>query len=323
MKIFYSINELAQNNEAIGIALGTFDGLHVGHQKVIGDLVHKCKANGWKSVVYTFSNHPRELTRNGHKVHRLVSNEDKIKLIASTGADYLLLIPFDETFMKTSPEEFVKRFLVDGMKVKAIAVGFDYRFGKGAEGDVDLLRHLAPKYGYELLVVAPVALENHKISSSEIRDRIKHGDMKAANLMLGRPYSVAGKVVKGKQVGRTLLGFPTANLEVAPYMGLIKPGVYASYTQVGDRIFESLSNVGYNPTFDQKELNLESYLLDFDEDIYGETIRIFFVAHMRGEMKFDSLADLIAQMQEDVRNAQVLYFSKNHAEDFGIRLTDL
>lgn len=323
MKILYSIKDLAEKNEPIGIALGTFDGLHVGHQKVIGDLVGKCRANGWKSVVYTFSNHPRDLTRNGHKVHRLASNEDKIKLIEMTGADYLLLIPFDETFMKTSPEEFVKRFLVDGMRVKAIAVGFDYRFGKGAEGDVDLLRGLSPRYGYDLLVVPPVAIEGHKISSSEIRDKIKHGDMHAAKLMLGRPYSVSGKVVKGKQVGRTLLGFPTANLEVEPYMGLIKPGVYASYTQVGNRIFESLSNVGYNPTFDQKELNLESYLLNFDEDIYGETIRIFFIAHMRGEMKFSSLDDLIAQMKQDERDAIEQYFSKNTAKDFGIRLTDL
>lgn len=321
MKILYNLSDLAKTNEPIGIALGTFDGLHVGHQKVIGDLVNKCKTNGWKSVVYTFSNHPRELTRNGHKVQRLVSNRDKEMLIESTGADYLLMIPFDDAFMKTSPELFVKKFLVDGMNVKTIAVGFDYRFGKGAEGDVDLLKTLAPKYGYELIVVDPVAISGHKISSSEIRDKIKHGDMEAAKLMLGRPYSVYGKVVKGKQVGRKL-GFPTANLETEAYMSLIKPGVYVSYTQVKGKLYPSLSNVGYNPTFAQTELNLESYLLDFDEDIYGEHIRIFFVAHMRGELKFNNLDDLILQMQEDLRLAKEQYFDKLSPEACQIHLTD-
>lgn len=321
MKILYDLKELAQTKEPIGIALGTFDGLHIGHQKVIGDLVKNCRDNGYKSVVYTFSNHPRELTRNGHKVQKLVSNEDKEKLIEATGADYLLMIPFDESFMKTSPEQFVRQYLIDGMNVKVIAVGFDYRFGKGAAGDVDLLKALAPKFGYEVIVIEPVSLEGHKISSSEIRDKIKHGDMAAARLMLGRPYSVSGPVIKGKQVGRKL-GFPTANILPEAHMGLIRPGVYVSYTQVGDVLYPSLSNVGYNPTFEQTELNLESYLLDFDEDIYGEVIRIFFIDHIRDEEKFGSLDALIARMNEDLSFAKSHFFNKLHPEDCQIRLTD-
>lgn len=320
MKILYQLNELALTKEPIGIALGTFDGMHIGHQQVIGKLVSYCKEKGYKSVVYTFSNHPRELTRNGHRVHRLASNADKEKLIAQTGADYLLMIPFDEGFMKTSPEEFVGKYLIDGMNVKALAVGFDYRFGKGAAGDVALLERLASKYHYELLVADAVSLNGHKVSSSEVRDKIKHGDMVAAHHMLGRPYSVAGKVIKGKQVGRKL-GFPTANLEVESYMSLIKPGVYVSYTEVGGKLYESLSNVGYNPTFEQTELNLETFLFDFDEDIYGQTIRIYFIAHMRGELKFSSLDDLIAQMNEDVRASKENYFSKMTTETCGITLT--
>lgn len=320
MKILYQLTELAKTKEPIGIALGTFDGLHIGHQQVIGTLVDYCKAHGYKSVVYTFSNHPRELTRNGHRVHRLASNADKEKLIAQTGADYLLMIPFDEGFMKTSPEEFVHKYLIDGMNVKALAVGFDYRFGKGAAGDVALLEKLASKYHYELLVAQAVSLNGHKVSSSEVRDKIKHGDMPAAKEMLGRPYSVAGKVIKGKQVGRTL-GFPTANLEVESFMSLIKPGVYVSYTEVGGKLYESLSNVGYNPTFEQTELNLETFIYNFDEDIYGQTIRIYFVAHMRGEMKFNSLDALIAQMNQDVSVSKEEYFSKMSPESYGITLT--
>jgi riboflavin kinase/FMN adenylyltransferase len=321
MKILYDLKELALTKEPIGIALGTFDGLHIGHQKVIGDMVVYCKKHGYKSVVYTFSNHPRELTRNGHKVQKLVSNEDKEKLIEATGADFLLMIPFDEAFMKTSPEQFVRQYLIDGMNVKAIAVGFDYRFGKGAEGDVDLLKALMPKYGYELIVIEPVSLNGHKISSSEIRDRIKHGDMAMARKMLGRPYSVTGPVIMGKQVGRKL-GFPTANILPEVHMNLIKPGVYVSYTQVGDVLYPSLSNVGYNPTFEQTELNLESYLLDFDEDIYGEVIRIFFIEHIRDEAKFPSLEALIARMNEDLSFAKTHFFDKLSPEDCQIRLTD-
>lgn len=321
MKTLYELETLAKLKEPIGIALGTFDGLHIGHQKVIGDLVASCKANGYKSVVYTFSNHPRELTRNGHKVPKLISNEDKEKFITETGADYLLMIPFDEKFMKTDPESFVKKYLMDGMNVKLVAVGFDYRFGKGAEGDVDLLKKLAPKYGYEMIVTAPVSLDNHKISSSEIRDKIKHGNMDLARQMLGRPFSVTGEVVKGKQVGRQL-GFPTANILTEPHMNLIKPGVYVSYTQLGSRLYPSLCNVGFNPTFQQVELNIESYLLNFDEDIYGDVIRIFFIAHIRNEEKFNSLEDLIIRMNGDLAYAKSHYFDKYNAEDFQIRLTE-
>lgn len=321
MKILYDLNELSKTKEPIGIALGTFDGLHIGHQKVIGDLVKHCKANGYKSVVYTFSNHPRELTRNGHKVQKLVSNGDKEKLIEATGADYLLMIPFNEDFMHTSPEIFVKKYLIDGMNVKTIAVGFDYRFGKDAAGDVDLLKSLSSRYGYELMMISPVQIDGHKISSSEIRDRIKHGDMIAARKMLGRPYSVTGPVIKGKQVGRKL-GFPTANILPEPHMSLIRPGVYVSYTQVGDVLYPSLSNVGYNPTFDQTELNFESFLLDFDEDIYDEVIRIFFIEHIRDEEKFGSLEALIAKMNTDLSYAKSHFFNKLIPEDCQIRLTD-
>lgn len=321
MKTLYELETLAKLKEPIGIALGTFDGLHIGHQKVIGDLVASCKANGYKSVVYTFSNHPRELTRNGHKVPKLINNEDKEKFIEQTGADYLLMIPFDEKFMKTDAESFVKKYLMDGMNVKLVAVGFDYRFGKGAEGDVDLLKKLAPKYGYEMIVTSPVSLAGHKISSSEIRDKIKHGNMEVARLMLGRPFSVTGEVIKGKQVGRQL-GFPTANIVTTPHMNLIKPGVYVSYTQLGNRLYPSLCNVGFNPTFQQVELNIESYLLDFDEDIYGEVIRIFFIAHIRNEEKFNSLEDLIIRMNGDLAYAQSDYFDKFTSEDFQIRLTE-
>ncbi len=320
MKLLYDLTELSSSKEPIGIALGTFDGLHIGHQEVIGQMVAHCHEKGYKSVVYTFSNHPRELTRNGHKVQKLASNRDKVKLIEATGADYLLMVPFDETFMKTEPELFVKNFLIDGMNVKSLAVGFDYRFGKGAEGDVDLLKQLSARYGYELMVISPVALNGHKISSSEIRDRIKHGDMVTARAMLGRPYSVVGPVIKGKQVGRKL-GFPTANILPEAHMSLIRPGVYVSYTEVGNVLYPSLSNVGYNPTFDQTELNLESFLLDFDEDIYGETIRIFFIDHIRDEQKFKSLDALIAQMNEDLLFAKTNYFSKISPEDCQIKLT--
>ena len=299
MKIFHDISEFKSLNEPIGIALGTFDGVHTGHQAVIKTLVETCKAENCKSVVMTFKNHPRDLTATSSQVLKLVPIEEKEHQIKALGVDYLILLEFNDEIMSMSPETFVKEVLIDSLAVRYVAVGFDYRFGKGAEGDTNLLRKLAPDYGYELIEVEAVKLGGRKVSSTEIRELIKKGYVSDVIHLLGRAFAVKGEVIHGKQMGRKL-GYPTANLKLNTQMTMIKPGVYVSQTYYDQKVYRSLTSVGFNPTFNQQELNIETYLFDFDGDLYGQILTVEFLDHIRAEEKFDSLEDLIHRIDQDV-----------------------
>lgn len=307
MLIFDSIHEISELHKKVGIVLGTFDGLHAGHQALIKAHIESCKRLGVKSVVFTYSNHPREMTNPEQKALRLIPIEDKIRLIEALGIDYLVLIEFNETIMSTDAETFVAHYLINGMDVKLLSIGFDFRFGRGAKGDAHLLQELSKRYGYELMVLAPVEINGEKVSSSLIRKHLRHGNVRQVEQLLGRPYAVSGIIKKGKQLGRQL-GYPTANFMISSQMTLIKPGVYVSETEYHGTRYHSLTNVGYNPTFNQHELSIETYILDFDKEIYGELLTVFLIDRLRDEAHFGSVKELVEVIHSDVERATKGYF---------------
>ncbi len=303
MEIIRDIEELSRITVDTGVALGTFDGLHIGHQEVIREMILNCQRRNLKSCVFTFANHPRELTTEGGAPPRILSLDDKIGLLESYGVDILVLLNFDRKLMEIPPDDFVLDILVKGLNTRYLTVGFDFRFGSKAKGNVDLLKSYSRDGHYEVDIVKPVEVDGKKISSSAIRRLLKEGEIEAVNEQLGRHYHATGEVVKGKQVGNTI-GFPTANLKISSNMTLIRPGVYVTKTTVRDTVYYSVSNVGYNPTFDQKMFNLETYIIDFNKDIYNEIITVEFYTRIRDEIKMESLEQLIDYIKKDVGYAR-------------------
>ncbi len=301
MLIIDSIEAFHEIEGPIGLSMGTFDGLHIGHQRLIENLTKHCKEEGYRSVVYTYSNHPREYTL-GTKVPRIITLTDKISLFEELGVDILVLLKFDALQRDMSPEHFLKELLFDPLDIRYVTVGFDFHFGKKAGGNVQLLKDYIRSKEVVLDIVSPISMYDLKISSTRIRNLLFDGEIETVNELLGRHYSFSGEVVYGKQLGH-LLGFPTANLEVNETMNLIKSGVYISKVKILDEYFPSLTNVGFNPTFDQNELNVESYILNFNQNLYGQTIKVEFIKRLRDELKFNSKDALIEQMHRDVEDA--------------------
>lgn len=301
MLIVDSIEVFHEIEGPIGLSMGTFDGLHVGHQKLIENLTTHCHEYGYRSVVYTYSNHPREYTL-GMKVPRIITLDDKISLFEELGVDILVLLKFDEIQRDMSPEHFMKELLFDPLDIKYITVGFDFHFGKRAGGNVEMLKTYAEHKDVVLDIVSPIERYGEKVSSTLIRNLLFEGRVDEVNSLLGRRYSFTGKVVHGKHLGR-LLGFPTANLKIDETMNLIKSGVYISEVKLGKSYHHAITNIGFNPTFDQKELNVETYILDFDEDLYGWKIKVEFIKRLRDELKFESKDALIEQMRRDMETA--------------------
>lgn len=305
MLIIDSIEGFHEIEGPIGLSMGTFDGLHIGHQQLIHNLTSHCKEEGYRSVVYTYSNHPREYTL-GMKVPRIITLEDKIQQFEVLGLDILVLLKFDELQREMSPEHFLKELLFDPLDIRYLTVGFDFHFGKRARGNIECLQNYTRGKEVVLDIVSPIARYNEKVSSTLIRNLLFEGKIQRVNELLGRRYSFTGEVVHGKHVGR-LLGFPTANLQIDETMNLIKSGVYISKVKIGKVYYEALTNIGFNPTFDQKELNVESYILNFNEDLYGRKIKVEFVKRLRDELRFDSKDALVKRMHRDVEEA-IAYF---------------
>lgn len=303
MEIITTLDKFRLDNCETGIALGSFDGVHIGHQTLIVNLIELCKAKGLKSVIYTFMNHPRNLTSANGMPKKVITNEKKITILRELGIDYLVLVEFDEYQRTLPPENFIKNVLKDTLKMSHAVVGFDYRFGYKAQGDVDLLRNLTAKYEYGLSVLEPIKIQNDVISSTIIRQMIAEGQIAKANLYLGRQYSILGQVIKGKGLGHKF-GFPTANISLEPQLILPNPGVYFTKCIVNNTIYNSITNVGYNPTVGINPISVEAHILDFDKDIYDYNMEIIFYHKLRNEIKFEKLEHLIAQMHTDIRAAR-------------------
>lgn len=284
------------------VSLGKFDGVHRGHRLLL-DRILKEKANGYSSVVFTFSLHPMSLFSD-KELELIDTEEEKKEKLQRLGVDVLISYPFTKETANTEPEDFIRNVLVKQMDAKVIVVGNDYRFGKQRKGDVELLRRMSEECGYELVVYDKLQIEHHIVSSTLIRSEITAGHMEFVEELLGEPYRVIGEVVYGNQVGRTI-DVPTVN-QLVPSTKLMPPnGVYASRIKIGDRIYQGITNVGFKPTVtDQRIKGVETNIFDYEGNLYGTIIEVELLHFVRPERRFDSIEQLKAQIQKDSVSAK-------------------
>ncbi|NLV88070.1 MAG: bifunctional riboflavin kinase/FAD synthetase [Tissierellia bacterium] len=297
MEIF-DLLEYKEERFNTAIALGNFDGLHLGHRKLINAMVSRSREIGVKPSLLLFKNHTKT-TINKNKPKIITNNEQKFRIAEELGIEIIYLIDFDENIMKLSGEEFVTNIILEKMNSKLVTVGFDYRFGYKASGDSNYLIELGKKYDFDVIVVEPVYVDNKVVSSSSIRELISVGKIEETTKKLGRPYSFLGKVIPGSNRGNKL-GFPTANIELIDNYVVPKTGVYVTNTIIDNKRYISATNIGYNPTFNENVLKIETHILDFEDKIYGKIIEIEFLEFMRDDIKFDDPEDLIDQMRLDI-----------------------
>lgn len=291
------LNKL-KSNKNLAIALGFFDGVHLGHKAVINAAVDYAKKNNIKSAVVTFRQSPY-VALNNVKPNYIITLEEKIKAIKKLGVDYLYLSDFTEDLAKQTASDYLKN-LVDDLHPKMIATGFNHYFGYNKSGGVDYLRLMQQEYGYEFKEINPIKLNEDVISSTAIRKALSNGDIPKANSMLGYRFYVKNEVIKGRQIGRTI-GFKTANLKMPEKMINIPDGVYAVEVEVLGKKHMGIANFGSNPTVtDDSQKLLEVHIIDFNQDIYGELVKVSFLVKIRNEKKFQSLTELKAQIEKDI-----------------------
>lgn len=284
------------------ITLGNFDGIHLGHQELIRKVIRRAKETGGSSIVVTFRPHPLKILA-PDKCPPLISiYEEKIRLFERLGVDVLVKIPFTMEFSSMKPEDFVKNILCDLLGAKEIYVGYNYRFGKGREGDISRLKEYGKEHGFSVIEVDQVSLNGEVISSTKIRQLLRDGSVEHAAKLLGRSYAITGIVIKGDGRGKEL-GFPTANI-ASKHSIIPANGVYAVRLFVRDRYCDGIANIGLRPTFNKHDLTVEVHLFDFNEDLYGEDIRVYFIKKIREEKKFASASALITQITADIRTAR-------------------
>lgn len=288
-----------------GVALGNFDGIHLGHQKLIKAMINRSRELGFKSSLLLFDKHTKIVTEN-NQPRIITTNEQKFKIAEGLGIDIVYVMNFDESVMKLSAEDFIKNVIIDKMNSKLLVVGFDYKFGYKASGNSKTLLSLGEKYDIEVEVLEAIQDNEEVIGSTEIRELIADGNIVKANKFLGRPYSITGKVIPGKNRGNKL-GFPTANIGIGPNHVIPKNGVYRTNTILNNKSYLSATNIGYNPTFNEGVLKIETHILDFNQRIYDEVIEIQFLDFLRDDIKFDNQEDLINQMQIDIDRIKNLY----------------
>lgn len=280
------------------VTLGKFDGLHQGHQMLIDKVLHY-KEKGYTSVMFTFLYHPCNLFSE-NELKLIYTEEEKIRKLSQSNLDVLISYPFTRETMATKPEDFIKDILVDKLDAKIIVVGEDFRFGHKRTGDVKMLKSMESIYGFKVISLEKKRRDNTIISSSTIRSELEKGNMDTVNLMLGKPYSIYGKVLHGRKIGRTL-GMPTTNLTPSTNKMLPPCGVYATRTIIDNLAYPGVTSIGYKPTVGtEKDKGVETYLFDFDGDLYGKEIQVEILAYERPEIKFDNLKDLKEKMQEDL-----------------------
>ena len=284
------------------VTLGKFDGLHLGHQQLI-DIVISYKKQGLKVVMFSFLLHPGNLFSD-KEFELIYTEEEKLARLNRCGVDVLISYPFTEETRSMEPEDFIKQILVDKLDAKIIVVGNDFRFGIHRKGDVKLLQKYEDTYGYKVIDCEKKKWKNEVISSSLIRKALKEGNMEAVNAMLGQPYTIRGEVVHGRRIGRTI-GMPTTNLIPSTSKLLPPCGVYASKTLIGDKYHDGVTNIGYKPTVGEEEyIGVETFIFDFEDDLYGKMIEVELFYYMRPELKFGSLEELVIKMREDIIIAQ-------------------
>ena len=290
------------------IALGSFDGLHLGHMHLINRTIELARENNAKSMICTFENHPLSVINKEICPKLIMDNDTKLSLLENTGIDIVNLAKFDKEFMNIAPEDFIKN-MVKCYNAKGIVIGFNYRFGYKNLGDVEMLQKYSTILGYKLYVCEAISTNQEVISSSKIRHLIDEGNIIKANELLGRPHTITGKVVKGKQFGRTI-GFPTVNLNYNKEFILPKGGVYYTVVEYENHLYRAITNIGYNPTVEGGKLSVETHILNFDKQVYSEMIKINFINRIRDEVKFNTVDELMQQLVKDKEYAYMQKLEK-------------
>lgn len=279
------------------IALGSFDGIHIGHNALVDKVLELSKFNDCESVIYTFSNHPRKFIKPDLQLKLLLDNKTKIEILKSKGIDIIYFEEFNKEFMSLKPEEFIK-YLIKKFNISGIVVGFNYKFGYKNLGDTEVLKKLSVKYGYKLYIMEPYKYRGKVVSSTRIRNELIAGNLIDSKEMLGRPYILRGIVEDGKKIGRTI-GFPTANIKYEEKLLLPKVSVYYTNIIVNNKRYKGITNIGTNPTVNGEKITVETHILDFDEDIYGCEIIVMFFKKIREQKKFSNLEELKLQLKKD------------------------
>lgn len=308
MRVFHQLDEISECAESSAVAIGNFDGCHLGHQALLKAMIDHAQRNHLSAIVLTFFPHPVEVLNPSKPLERLTTASEKLNLLESLGVEQVLVEPFDSKLSNLSPSEFFQRYLVEGLKAKSVHVGFNFRFGKDRAGDTRALAELCAHRGIHSQITEPFESHGHKVSSSTVRQLIRGGDLLGAARLLGRSYSVSGQVQPGDHRGQSL-GYPTANLRYPVEKVVPKNGVYVTRVLWQRQSFRSVTNVGVRPTFhdmaiDVDKPTVEVHLLDFSARLYDEFLELEFFERIRDEKKFDSVDALVAQIQVDVAFAR-------------------
>lgn len=302
LKIFHSINDFSSNKKTI-LTLGTFDGVHIGHKKILEKLIQKTKNEDYESLVLTFFPHPRMVLQEHSDIKLLNTIDEKIALLEQIGIENLVIHPFDETFSRLTAEEFVKTILVDRFHIQKIIIGYDHRFGRNRTANIDDLIAFGKEYNFEVEQISVQEINDISVSSTKIRTALLDGDMDLANKYLGYDYFLSGIVVKGKQLGRTI-NFPTANLKIEENYKLIpQNGVYIVKSTIDQKTVFGMMNIGFNPTVDGQSQTIEIHYFDFDTDLYNQKIKVSMLHRIRSEHKFESVTLLKEQLEKDKKTA--------------------
>jgi len=287
------------------LTTGTFDGVHVGHVKIIDQLNKIAKEEGRRSVILTFFPHPRKvLFPDDHGLRLLTTMEEKLALFEKAGIDDVIIHPFSKEFSRFNAVEYVRDLLVEGIHMKHMVIGYDHHFGRNREGGIDQLREMAPLYDFNVTEISAKDIDDVNVSSTKIRAALDEGNVEIASAYLGYLYSFEGKVVHGKKRGNQI-GYPTANLAEIDDTKLIpKNGVYSVEAELNGLLHRGMMNIGFNPTFeDEGQRSIEVHIFDFDGDLYGVQLRVFVLKYLRTEKRFSDLGELIKQMDTDKQNA--------------------
>lgn len=298
MNTFHSIYNFSSKKKTI-VTIGTFDGVHIGHKSILEKLKKRTNNGEYESVVLTFFPHPRMVLNQESNIKLINTIEEKTNLLESFGIDFLIIHPFDSTFSNLSAEEFVKNILVDQLNVHEIIIGYDHRFGKNRSADINDLINFGKEYDFLVDQIGAKEIDEIAVSSTKIRKALQVGDIKLANQYLGYSYFFSGKVIEGKQIGRTI-GFPTANIQLQEsYKMLPKNGVYVISSKIDDVLYYGMMNIGKNPTIGENEQSIEVHFFEFNQDLYKKTIEISILTNIREEIKFNTINDLRNQLEHD------------------------
>lgn len=305
MEVFFGIDSIPRTLNNPVLTIGNFDGVHRGHQSLFQRVKDWALRLNGEAVVVTFDPHPLRVLRPGNGPVFITPHERKLQLIAASGIDVTVVVPFSRQFARITATEFVSDLLVGKLGARAIVVGYDYRFGRGREGDITFLENLGKELGFEVEAVSAIEIDGTMVSSTLIRQCIQAGELVEARRLLGRPYEISGTVVRGRNRGGRLLGFPTANIRIQE-QAPPRRGVYVVEAVVGGKVYGGAANLGINPTFGETELSLEVHLFNFDETIYDQAITVRFLERLRDETRFSGVEELIVQIGKDCEKAKTI-----------------